>query len=935
MTNSLTWLHLSDFHFSKVQDDQIRSSEDIIKHLQKMRINIRPDFIFVTGDVAKEGKQEEYDLYSKNIVEPIVLLFGEGFRERIIAIPGNHDLDRGVNDAFNKEKMIRPDLGYFGTSEKSLASRKIVVDRFKNFIDHSRCVLASAFSESNGCFLRQQKFGSKSVAIIGLNTAWLCDGEKDYGALTPGFQLTKAALAEAKDADVKIVLGHHPLDWFHSTQQTALKSIFAEHRVIYLHGHMHKEDGTTHVNGSGEFLSIQAGAAWQAPESSRWINGFMWTTLDMDNNKVSIQPYTWSFDNQCWTLNGTNFNDSYRQKDWWVFDAPSGKKKIDYTTKKKVELPAGWEVKDSRALARCTATLSDADAIAYFDGATPTWKIALSDSIPKREIVGKIVEVFRSDANTTTVCTLLAAGCEGKTTALLQACHEILKNDKAKRVLFRTNHTSPFDVQGLLATLNTHKKWLIVIDEADQLAVDVHQFIESGCRGFEGRVDFLMASRDSDWRSSGANELAWDFRAKHKEITLKDLVSRDAELIVDAWAKYNDKGLGELFKVDSSERAAKLRYFARKEAQGNSGAFFGALLLSRHGADLLEHAESMLQKLSTIELEGGKSLKDVLGYIAAMHAEGFEKLTFITLAALLKMPVSKLQNEIIRRLGKEAAATSTASAIFTRHRYIAEAIIEVLHTKFNEDVAHYYIDLALSESERSAREHVMSLSFWRYEMPERLMANGKTGLAIEIARRLYEADQTNVHLLTKLAFFYRKTGNTGDAAALFRNSDHVLGERGFFFEWSVCEGAERQHQDSALLSAYALSDECEQTSPSVEQACMYLSGLSTNADQLHISFADSVFYEAQSAAYSLLVMLYRIPLPQGKIDARVQTFQRDVEKRRRKIYGRVEALRLLGDMVKLVGQYGYSGTVANAIGVKVFSYSHLDRLVLNAEKRIS
>lgn len=935
MSKNLTWLHLSDLHFTEMQNDQIRSSRDIIEHLRMMQSEIKPDFVFVTGDIAKEGREKEYALYADNIVEPIVSLYGENFRDKIIAVPGNHDLDRSINDAFNKEKLAKPDLMYFEVGERHLASRKIVVDRFKNFIVNSQCSMAVEFSQNKGYFLRRQQFGSSSVAVIGLNTAWLCDGDKDYGALTPGFQLTKAALTEAKDADIKIVLGHHPIDWFHTSQQTALKSMFAENKIIYLHGHMHRENGTTHVNGAGEFLSIQSGAAWQAPESSKWINGFMWAVLDLTAQQVKIQPYSWSFENQCWHLNGTNFHESHRQGEWWVFNAPTGKKKVDYTAKKRVELPPGWEIKDSRALERCTGDLHDADAVAYFDGATPTWKIALSGSIPRREIVGKISDVFRNDSDTITVCTLLAAGCEGKTTALLQAALEVLRNDRSKRVLFRTNHTSPFNARELIEILKTNKKWLVVIDEADQLAIDVHQFIETGCRGFEGRIDFLLASRDSDWRASGASDLAWDFRAKHKEIVLKDLNNRDAELIVDAWAKYGDRGLGELSKTAGYERAAKLRYFARKEAQGNSGAFFGALLLSRHGGDLLEHAESMLQKLSTISLEDGRSLKDVLGYIAAMHAEGFEKLTFATLAALLKMPVSKLQNEIIRQLGKEAAATSTASAILTRHRYIAEAILEVLHAKFNEDVAHYYIDLALSESERSTREHVTSLPFWRYEMPERLMTNGKTGLAIEIATRLYEADPTNVRLLTKLAFFYRKTGNAGDAAALFRNTDHILNERGFFFEWSVCESIERKHQDSALLSAYALSDECEVTSPTVEQACMYLSGLATNSDQLHIAFADRIFYEAQSAAFSLLDLLYRVPSSQRKNDPRVQEFTRDVEKRRRSRYTKNSALTVIVDMVKLVHHYGCTSTVVKAIDHQEFTFYHLERLLANAEKMIA
>ncbi len=386
-------------------------------------------------------------------------------------------------------------------------------------------------------------------------------------------------------------------------------------------------------------------------------------------------------------------------------------------------------------------------------------------------------------------------------------------------------------------------------------------------------------------------------------------------------------------QLNAAERPTKLRYYARKEAQGSSGAFFGALLLSRHGGDLLEHADSMLQKLSKFELECGKSLKDVLGYIAAMHAEGFEKLTFITLAALLQMPVSKLQQEVIRQLGREAAATSTSSAIFTRHRYIAEAIVEVLHGKFNEDVSQYFIDLAISESERAKTEHVMNLQFWRFEMAERLFNNGKQGLAIEIARRLYESDTSNVRLLTRLASFYRKNDNAAEAVSLFRSSPDYPKQRGFYFEWGMCESVERKYLESALLAFYALTDECESTSPTIEQACMYLSGLSACADQLHIVFADPIFREGEAAANSLLASLYKIPGTSfRKGDSRIGTFLRDVERNRRKAYRRTEAQEVIKEMIRSLKQYGYSTNIDAAIGDQNFTLDYLDKIVVNAEK---
>ncbi|MGT2430015.1 P-loop NTPase [Cupriavidus basilensis] len=114
-----------------------------------------------------------------------------------------------------------------------------------------------------------------------------------------------------------------------------------------------------------------------------------------------------------------------------------------------------WVVKDLESLERNTGPLEAVDAIAYFDGATPTWRIALSESIPRREIVSRIAGKYHAESNVPIVCALLAAGCEGKTTALLQASLEILRNDRKKKILFRTNHTRKFDSRELADTLHT------------------------------------------------------------------------------------------------------------------------------------------------------------------------------------------------------------------------------------------------------------------------------------------------------------------------------------------------------------------------------------------------------------------------------------------------------------------------------------------------
>lgn len=931
--SNLKWLHLSDFHFGKHQYEQEFSAKKFIEHVRlAQESGIQPDLIFVTGDVANSGKPDEYKLFNQSIVSPITDIFGIDFLDNIFVVPGNHDLDRRVNDGFSKEKFGKTDSSYFYPTDDSLKGRKMLVERFSAFHEHIPCVSSMEFASASGAFAMDLTVDSRKVGVVGLNTAWLCDGEKDKETLTPGIAVTRAALEKLGDSEVRFVLGHHPLDWIHPSHRLPLQSILASHQAIYLHGHMHTEWFSNNLNGAGEFLTIQAGAAWQSPEGGKWKNGFIWGDLDIDAGIVKLQPYNWNFENQCWALDGSRFHERHRQADWWVTDAPRARNKPDYTAKKKSEPLVGWECRDLASLERCTSKLDANDSIGYFDGAIPTWSIALSESIPRREIVGKLTGNFRPDAIAPQVCVLLGAGCEGKTTALLQSCLEILRIDRTKRVLCRTNHTRAFNSGELKETLQSHDNWLVVIDEGDQVAKDVLRFIDSGFEGYAGRIDFLFASRDSDWRSSGSSSLSWSFRAKFKEETLKDLTHRDADLIVNAWAEFGNKGLGEeLTALPPSERAEKLRYYAKKESKGSSGAFYGALLVSRHGNDLLQHAESMLERLAAVELSCGKSLKDVLGYIAAMHIEGFDKLSFSALAGLLNMSIPKLQSEVLRQLGKEAAATSTATSIFTRHKYIAAALIEVLETKFNEDISHYYIDLAISEVLRAKTEHVIDLAFWRYDLAEQLFTTGKTRLAIEVAKNIYDADNSNFNLVTKLASLYRRQGNAPDAISLFRSFGFQPRHRGFYFEWGVCEGSQRNRLENALLASFALSDDSEDVSLTVENVRIYLYGLSKCCDQLHIAYADRIFSDAEAACNSILTLLSKNAGSNTAYGDVLEKFSKDVSKKRKKLYGRPEAIKLIQEMSLHLNQYGPAPEVARAVDVKRMTFISFDRIVRNVE----
>ena len=102
---TITWLHLSDFHFRENQDWQrnvVLSSllRDVIDKLPEQGLS--PDMVFLTGDIAQSGKAGEYQ-QALRFFQTLREKVGHKSFERWFMVPGNHDVDRSVVDDFNRD----------------------------------------------------------------------------------------------------------------------------------------------------------------------------------------------------------------------------------------------------------------------------------------------------------------------------------------------------------------------------------------------------------------------------------------------------------------------------------------------------------------------------------------------------------------------------------------------------------------------------------------------------------------------------------------------------------------------------------------------------------------------------------------------------------------------------------------------------------------
>lgn len=855
----IRWLHLSDFHVGKDDYATRKMFDYILAHVRKRKSEgFIPDLLFITGDLANKGLASEYETFWLEFISPLQDEIGNDIIQRTFVVPGNHDVDRTKHPAFSQEEIAKPESRYLDPNDEGTRLRgDMLIPRFRGYLDSDCTPFKGAFANPEGAFAQCLTIRGQELGIVGINTAWLSKDDQDERKLTPGKPLLEKALDTIKLAKLRIVLGHHPVDWFIPAQQKSIKSLLGQSHVLYLHGHLHDAWAEPSYGGGQSYLAIQTGAGFQAREGEPWRNGLVWGEAGLHASEVKLQPWRWIHEQQDWTLATDAFHEHHRQGEWWHYPLPSDQpKKVNYTTATPLaQPPKGWSVLKPEELSTYCRPLDEGAALRYFDGAVPDWNTALSTSIPRRRIVGNLVARFQNadTAEKPILTLLLAAGCEGKTTALLQAAYASIEKKNDWRILQRRDESQPLIPDEIIPVLDTNYRWLLLLDEADHVAVEFQTLMKRLPQSLHGRVHALLACRDTDWLASGANNLNWSATADFHKERLIGLDLTDAQAIVQSWQAYGDTGLGNLSQVPEIERASILERQAKDEARTGPSAFFGALLSARSGSDLHNHARLMLERLGQRKISSGGTLRDALAYIAAMHAEGLEFLSRPVLAQVLSCPLDKLHREVLFPLGQEAAATTTSSFIFTRHQRIAKTLVSVLAEEFGEDIDNLYVSLG------KAGIDALSIGVlpenpkkWRFEISDHFLARDRLGLALNIAQAVLDREPANSITRTHVANLYRKAKKPDKAIQVFKEIPTLNGgDRALYYEWGVTEGECSHDVENVMLAAYSLTDQCSKRRIDNEQAQKSLTGLGVPFGALYDAYRDSAFCDARMAVVVL------------------------------------------------------------------------------------
>jgi Calcineurin-like phosphoesterase len=334
-----SWIHVSDLHFGagnrERHFDRKRVTQAILRDLRGIhdRTAQPPDRIFVTGDIAFSGRDEEYD-EAKAWFDDVSRASGVPLCN-VRLVPGNHDVDRGVarvpltravHRAVRKG-LIDLDELLGDTDGRSVLRSKL--SRYRSFVDTNFFGHPDPLDDNGIDWVEQIPAlpGTRgSLRIAGLSTVWISD-EEDGGPRDKPFVPNMAlalgpltdTLGETQEGDLLLVLTHHPPHWLDEASAGRLSRALVRPAHIHLCGHVHRAAAGTEkrFGRAGESVRYVAGAAhgdkgeeygyaWGAlrhdPVKGQWHAGWAPRTYvpDLDQMRADSTPHDLDVDGFAW-----------------------------------------------------------------------------------------------------------------------------------------------------------------------------------------------------------------------------------------------------------------------------------------------------------------------------------------------------------------------------------------------------------------------------------------------------------------------------------------------------------------------------------------------------------------------------------------------------------------------------------------------------------
>lgn len=283
----LNIVSISDMHFKKDTHGLEEKIRSICRVVELNTTEGTPLVFEINGDVAFSGQTEEYQVALDFVQELKTKFVNASF----IVIPGNHDCD------FSKVSDTRKNLIHNYSGESIDGDLWDVVSKplsnyysFKENVESSNIELQiSGQSRLTQTYEISTDFGI--VAFETLNTAWDSQLHEIPGSMKIPYQLDLKKSMLGKP--VRIVLMHHPVNWFVPEMGRSLRNKLMETADIFITGHEHIESSSQTDGGGENIVHYEADVFNDNYDEAN--SGFDLISIQRKNTKLSIsnEAYRW------------------------------------------------------------------------------------------------------------------------------------------------------------------------------------------------------------------------------------------------------------------------------------------------------------------------------------------------------------------------------------------------------------------------------------------------------------------------------------------------------------------------------------------------------------------------------------------------------------------------------------------------------------------
>lgn len=295
MIDRLTWLHVSDFHFRSSGDS---FSQDVACRALMEDAAVRAEehgpfcFVLVSGDIAFSGQPAEYERAAEFMSALAEHLSIEP--RRFFLVPGNHDVDRELHaySPIGARQVLR--------SQQAVDQALSDPARMADLADRQRAYRAFVQGFTDGQERTETPDGlgwvaavelePLTVAVAGLNSAWMCGTDGEEKSLLIGERQVISALEIVRGVDPQLVIAmaHHPLEWLTDWDQTSCRNRLLGTAHFLHRGHLHTADVSTAPQR--KCVLVAAGSA----HASRFHpNSYNVVSVDLAAGASSVHEYTY------------------------------------------------------------------------------------------------------------------------------------------------------------------------------------------------------------------------------------------------------------------------------------------------------------------------------------------------------------------------------------------------------------------------------------------------------------------------------------------------------------------------------------------------------------------------------------------------------------------------------------------------------------------